>query len=522
MEENFGGAKPKTKLVQRRGETSEPNKHNCSKEKHKVKKSSVNSGKLKSDSNTSKIFINGGIDMDNIDNVDYLNGDTAGDFHDSGIANCNDSVSLNDSCNTVKDRYVNHEDSEMFPRGMRKRGSFDDVTTSLPFMPASHLSEVDFLSDSDYRRTDMMNEGGDDINYYENEMEKIWKDTYDEKKNDKAGSKNHILKAETDRNTLKLERKKSDKNAEKILESKKQEVAKRHEESLREKWKKSGLALRKFLSERLGLNSDVKRKKIDTTDKLHKQNCVEGHKHVTTYVNSTGTCDQETERVLQHKHTCNNLQIDPNNKQVKSDKKHKPDKCSRKDSLSSETSSDKGSKSVLSRFKMTLRSKKKKTENEFTMISDGSYPSSPMSHSSSNNSCTSRLSHDNMPHDHVPRLSCDHQCDQSHDMDVLTNQIEINDNDLIKVLNLDGSDTHQCSCGMCRGQGVPQLPKDGKKCKKQQHSGYTGDAKNKKEKSRRFFRRGKSKKKQYIGILDNELSSLEGGGRYCNKCYSLK
>ena len=501
MERDFGGAKPKTKFLRRREESSEPNNHNCSKEKHKHKKPFAKSGKTKSDSNINNGFVNEGVDT--LADIDYLTHDTECPFHDSGISICHDSLFLNDSGNAMRERYLNHGDSGISVAERTTRHGYSDpiITPLPPIMPESNLSEADFLADIDFRRTDYNNDVDDD---YDNEIEEFWKGIYDEKDKNKSGHKNHV-RIERDRNKWKLGAHKPEKDAEKTLENKKQEVVKRHEDSLREKWKRSGLALRKFLSERLGLNSNVKREKLDN-DKLIKQNSGEDHKHVIKPENTNSASDEGTQRTLQHKHACSSSQFEPDNKLVRKDKKHKQDKATRKDSISSETSSDKGSRSMLSRFKMSLRSKKKKTENEFTMLSDESYPSSPMSHSSSNNSCTSRLSHD-----HVPRLSCDHQNVQSHERDTLMNDFGINDHDLIIALNLGGSDKQLCTCTMCQGQDFPHSSKDRKKCKKHQSGIEVRELKNKKDKPKKFFRRGKSKKKELVGILDHELTVLDGG-----------
>ena len=498
MESGYGGAKPKTKFLRRSDESSEPNGHVCSKEKHKQKKSIDKFGKNKSDSNINNSFINEGIDS--VDNIDYLTHDTDGLFDDSGISNCNDSVLLNDSGNAMRERYINHGESENAVTERKKRHGYDTLRTLPPFMPKSNLSESDLFADIDFKRND-------DNDEYVNEMEEFWKDVYEEKDKNKSGHKNNT-KIEKNRkiNKLKSGMPKAENGAEKTLENKKNEVVKRHEDTLREKCKRSGLALRRFLSERLGFNSNVKR------EKLNKQNSKlsgENHKLAVKLENTKSKCDEDMHNECQHKHTCtcssHRSQFEPENKHMKKDKKHKPDKATRKDSLSSETSSDKGSRSMISRFKMSIRSKKKKTDNEFAMLSDESYPSSPMSHSSSSNGSSSRLSHD-----HLARLSCD----QSHDRDIVMYDSRdwINDNDLIITLNMGGgNDKHLCDCRMCQGQNFSRSLKDGKKHDKQQSSSKVQKTKDKKEKSKKFFRKGKSKKTEYIGVLDHELSSLDGG-----------
>lgn len=464
MENGYGGAKPKTKFVAGTDEKSgQKNGHICSKDKHRQRNPFTKSKRKKQKDDR---LMNGNYEA--LDTIDYLTHDTDSMFDDSGIYNCNNSIFLDESECAVKEGIT--------------RLNGDSLATGLPpFMPHSNFTESELFNDFNVDLTK-----NDDEEEYGNDIEQFWKETYKPKKSHKADVRS-CQKNEREINSRKftMGTTKDDSELEKTLEDRKNEVVKQHEDTLREKWKRSGLALRKFLSERLGFSSNAKR------EKLHKQNGEDkkdlGH----------SLLDRDMDKQIQHEHiSLGDRQKNIQSKQTEGDKQSSQGKFVRKDSMSSETSSGKSSKSMMSRLKFSFRSRKKKKENNFLTLSDDSYPSSPVSYTSSSNNSSNGVSHD-------------HLTSQSHAPNLSLFEEDFNENDLIITLNLEGNDAYFCDCQMC--QSNRHLTPHTKNQKQEKQLGNSKHLKtsNKKNKSRRLFRKAKTKKKDYIGVLDNELSSSE-------------
>lgn len=163
----------------------------------------------------------------------------------------------------------------------------------------------------------------------------------------------------------------------------------------------------------------------------------------------------------------------------------------RKDSLTSDTASDKSSRSMILKFKLSFKSKKKKKkEDSLVKDSDGSYPSSPISCPSSSNGSSfinygTSLSYD-APHG--PGLSYS---------DINEG---INETELVARLNLNGDMAYSCDCQMCRTHNL---------CKShnQKHKlWHTKKGQKTKDKPKQLIKKTKVKKKEYIG---DELSSTD-------------
>lgn len=234
MENGYGGAKPKKKL---RSQEDQKRSHVCSKEKHKHKNTYAKNKHQSHDKTENYAMHNGS--NDNSGNV----ASDCEEVYETSHCN-NDTVLLKES-----------------RKGFRNRKIQDQIDIDLPpFMPYSNLSEADVFDDVDFKRKEVEVDCLDD---YESVLTEPLDISHGKTTDIKIYPEEHFEGKNKPRrkHQLNVAASKSGKNLEKNSEIKTGDIIIRHEESLREKWKRSGLALRKFLSERLGFNSAIKQEK---------------------------------------------------------------------------------------------------------------------------------------------------------------------------------------------------------------------------------------------------------------------
>ena len=490
MENGYGGAKPKRKSL-RSLEDDKKRSHVCSKEKHKHKNTYAKSKQQSNDKTENFAMQNG-----SNDNSGNLANDCE-DFYETAHCN-NDTVLLKES-----------------RKGFRQRKVQDQIDIDLPlFMPYSNLSEADVFDDVDFKRKEVDIDCVDDcesvlaepLDISNCKITDIKGHAEEHVKGRNKPRRKHQLNVHLNQATSK-----SVKNLEKNNEIKTGDIIIRHEESLREKWKRSGLALRKFLSERLGFNSAVKQEKKGS---LQAQNCEAEFTSISKSKERLAKCDSE-------KHSDETMDGNGRAKIVErtkpsKDREIKLENIGRRDSTSPEPGSAKSSRSMISKLKSSFKSKKKKRKDSFVKLSDDSYPSSPLSHSSSSNgSCF---------------INNSISLDTSQDLDVpFSDHINdgLNENDLIARLNLNSDTGYTCDCQMCKThkQYKSYSLKQRKLCEsKKSHLS--------KDKSKKLSKKAKVKKKGHVGVLDHEISSTDDDlfkeegkltgecriSRYCNGC----
>ena len=469
MEDGYGGAKPKTKTPKTAGKRDEPSTtHTCSKEKHKRKKDSARSRKNLDE--YEKHLINGS---------DKIPSDLIADIDDSSHF-CNGFMSLTESGSHRGNRDMAREIMDV----------------QIPsFMPHSNFQEADIFDDVEHTRGDS---GAD---YSINSFDGL------------KGCHNKIDKtmiSHADPSSNNVKRKAAIKQLENVrrkdLVRDKDEIVKMHEDSLREKWKKSGLALRKFLSERLGFNSKKEHLK-DESGLFENGKCNDSIKE--------GRLKGCSSKTYEKKETLNRNEksgVD-GNKDDRELKRAESEEESRKKHLS-EVQPVKKSRSMMSKLKLSFKSKKKKDSGDMdsSTPSDCSYPSSPAKSSSSTDS-------NGMVNPNVDHFFQTQSCDLSHS-ELNGASDELN---LVARLNINGNSTmYSCNCVMCqetRAGSKNRQQKLGNNSKKLWfHRKGSTDAS--KEKSKKLKKVKQSKKREYVGVLDNELSSSgdevpKNGRKYC-------
>ena len=459
MENEYGGAKPKTKSLARKEDHSilarkedHSGVHTCSKEKHRRRKDCTKYKKHQMKCNKT-------LETDLDKATDQAFNDTDQLFE----------------CSCFDKDLGPIAEPRIELRNRKKSSNMLDMKFP-PFMPHSNFQEANIFDDMDYKRNDV------DVDYCNNVSDVLidYSDTKD------STLSNHVFKKV---NNQKRKAKLNDPDSvqKKDLEAEKSEIVKRHEESLREKWKRSGLALRKFLSERLGFNSNVKKEIVnDEHDNTDDQKCMHSFEEDRNICNG----DKSHEKLLSFgKDKMEKAVAKKNNVKTK---KTETDKLNRKSSLSSEGGSDKSSRSLISKFKLSFKSKKKKSEGVINSLklSDDSYPSSPASCSSSNSGPLQ---------DHL------------HDKDLPFFDISggIDERVLIARFNLNGT-SYSCDCHMCQETHTNSRNKAQKQTHKHskiQSSSRKDPANIQKDKSKKLIKKVKTKKKGYVGVLDNALSS---------------